>query len=34
MNDEFIDPLFVNLAISHSRDGNGRLGSTYSYTTC
>ena len=34
MNDEFIDPLFVNLAISHSqfetihayRDGNGRLG--------
>ena len=34
MNDEFIDPLFINLAISHSqfetihayRDGNGRLG--------
>lgn len=34
MNDEFIDPIFVNLAISHSqfetihayRDGNGRLG--------
>ena len=34
MNDSFIDPLFVNLAISHSqfetihayRDGNGRLG--------
>ena len=34
MNDAFIDPLFVNLAISHSqfetihayRDGNGRLG--------
>lgn len=34
MNDEFIDPLFVNMAISHSqfetihayRDGNGRLG--------
>ncbi|MEG1506611.1 MAG: Fic family protein [Bacilli bacterium] len=34
MNDEFIDPIFVNMAISHSqfetihayRDGNGRLG--------
>lgn len=34
MNDKFIDPLFVNIAISHSqfetihayRDGNGRLG--------
>lgn len=34
MNDKYIDPLFVNLAISHSqfetihayRDGNGRLG--------
>lgn len=34
MNNEFIDPLFVNIAISHSqfetihayRDGNGRLG--------
>jgi len=34
MNDEFVDPLFINLAISHSqfetihayRDGNGRLG--------
>ena len=34
MNDEYIDPLFVNMAISHSqfesihayRDGNGRLG--------
>ena len=34
MNDSYIDPLFVNLAISHSqfetihayRDGNGRLG--------
>jgi Fic family protein len=34
MNDQFIDPIFVNLAISHSqfetihayRDGNGRLG--------
>ena len=34
MNDKFIDPLFINLAISHSqfetihayRDGNGRLG--------
>ena len=34
MNDEFIDPLFINLAISHSqfetihayRGGNGRLG--------
>ncbi|MDD5979768.1 MAG: Fic family protein [bacterium] len=34
MNDEFIDPIFINLAISHSqfetihayRDGNGRLG--------
>lgn len=34
MNDEYIDPIFVNLAISHSqfetihayRDGNGRLG--------
>lgn len=34
MNDEFIDPLFINLAISHSqfetiyayKDGNGRLG--------
>lgn len=34
MNDEFIDPLFVNMAISHSqfetihayKDGNGRLG--------
>ena len=36
MNDTFVDPLFVNLAISHSqfetihayRDGNGRLGRT------
>ena len=36
MNDAFVDPLFVNLAISHSqfetihayRDGNGRLGRT------
>lgn len=36
MNDAFIDPIFVNLAISHSqfetihayRDGNGRLGRT------
>lgn len=36
MNDEFIDPIFVNMAISHSqfetihayRDGNGRLGRT------
>lgn len=34
MNDEFIDPIFINMAISHSqfetihayRDGNGRLG--------
>lgn len=34
MNDEFIDPIFVNMAISHSqfetihayRDGNGRVG--------
>ena len=34
MNDEYIDPIFINLAISHSqfetihayRDGNGRLG--------
>lgn len=34
MNDKYIDPLFINLAISHSqfetihayRDGNGRLG--------
>lgn len=34
MNDEFIDPIFINIAISHSqfetihayRDGNGRLG--------
>ena len=34
MNDEFIDPIFVNMAISHSqfetihayRDGNGRIG--------
>ena len=34
MNDEFIDPIFINLAISHAqfetihayRDGNGRLG--------
>ena len=34
MNDEFVDPIFVNMAISHSqfetihayRDGNGRLG--------
>ena len=34
MNDAFIDPIFINLAISHSqfetihayRDGNGRLG--------
>lgn len=34
MNDQFIDPIFVNLAVSHSqfetihayRDGNGRLG--------
>ena len=34
MNDQFIDPIFVNMAISHSqfetihayRDGNGRLG--------
>ena len=34
MNDEFVDPIFVNLAISHSqfetihayKDGNGRLG--------
>lgn len=34
MNDEFIDPIFINLAISHSqfetihpyKDGNGRLG--------
>lgn len=34
MNDEFVDPLFVNLAISHAqfetihayKDGNGRLG--------
>ena len=36
MNDRYIDPLFINLAISHSqfetihayRDGNGRLGRT------
>ncbi len=34
MNDKYIDPLFINLAVSHSqfemihayRDGNGRLG--------
>lgn len=36
MNDKFIDPIFINLAISHAqfetihayRDGNGRLGRT------